>query len=69
MELLIVELTPENNIEYGCPCFLDPKNEGHQKKLEWSKDRFSEGMKIKLLFLENEKNPIGFIEYTWSENA
>jgi hypothetical protein len=33
-ETMIVELTPENAIEYGCSCFLNPKNEGHQKKLE-----------------------------------
>jgi hypothetical protein len=63
----IIELTPENASEYGCPCFLNPQNKGHRRKLEWLRDRFSEGMKIKLLFLENEKKPIGFIEYTPGE--
>ncbi len=65
----IISLNQKNVAEYGCPCFLNPKNEGHQKKLEWLKNRFSEGLKIKLLFLENEKKPIGFIEYVPGEYA
>lgn len=59
----IVGLNSENIGKHGCPCFLNPKNEGHQRKLAWSRQRFSEGLKIKLLFLENEKKAIGFIEY------
>ncbi len=63
----IVTLNPENSAEYGCPCFLNPKNEGHLKKLGWLKERFSEGMIIKHLFIEEEKKPIGFIEYVPGE--
>ncbi len=63
----IVTLNPENSAEYGCPCFLNPKHEGHLKKLEWLKKRFSEGLSIKLLFIESEKKPIGFIEYVPGE--
>ena len=65
----IVTLNPENSAEYGCPCFLNPKNEGHLKKLEWQKKRFSEGLSIKLLLVESEKKPIGFIEYVPGEYA
>ena len=66
----IVTLNPENSSEYGCPCFLNPKNEGHLIKLEWLKERFSEGLSIRLLFIEGEKKPIGFMEdvpgeYAW----
>lgn len=58
----------ENNIsQYPPTCFLNPKNEGYQIKSEWLKDRFSEGMKIKLLYVENEKKCNGFIEYVPGE--
>jgi ribosomal protein S18 acetylase RimI-like enzyme len=65
----IVTLTPTNYTEYGCRCFLNPKNEGHLKKLGWLKERFAEGMTIKHLFIEGEKKPVGFIEYVPGEYA
>jgi ribosomal protein S18 acetylase RimI-like enzyme len=65
----IITLTPENTAKYGCPCFLNPKNEGHLKKLEWLRDRFSEGLIIKHLLIEGEKKSIGFIEYVPGEYA
>jgi len=68
-EVKIVSLNSENIAEYRPACFLNPKNEGYQKKLEWSKKRFAEGLKIKLLYLEKEGNCIGFIEYLPGEYA
>jgi ribosomal protein S18 acetylase RimI-like enzyme len=65
----IVTLTPENYTEYGCRCFLNPKHEGHLKKLEWLKERFAEGLTIKHIFVEGEKNAAGFIEYAPGEYA
>ena len=65
----IIGLNPQNAADYGCPCFLNPKHEAHLIKLKWLKERFSEGMKIKLLFLGNEKKPFGFIEYVPGEYA
>lgn len=65
----IITLTSENYSEIGCPCFLNPKHESHLKKLEWLKDRFSEGFTIKSLFVDSEKKPIGFIEYMPGEYA
>lgn len=60
----------ENNIsEYEPTCFLNPKNEGYQIKREWLQKRFAEGMKIKLLYKEGEKKPVGFIEYVPGEYA
>jgi hypothetical protein len=60
----------ENNIsEYPPTCFLNPKNEGYLIKSEWLKKRFSEGMKIKLLYLEKEGKCNGFIEYGPGEHA
>jgi ribosomal protein S18 acetylase RimI-like enzyme len=63
----IITLNPENSAEYGCPCFLNPRNEGHIIKLEWLKERFPEGLIIKHLFIEGEKKPVGFIEYVPGE--
>ncbi|HVP36733.1 MAG TPA: GNAT family N-acetyltransferase [Terriglobales bacterium] len=68
-QINIVTLTADNYQKFGCPCFLNPKHEGHLKKLEWLKKRFAEGLKIKLLFAENEKKPIGFVEYVPGEYA
>lgn len=65
----IVMLTLENCLHLGCPCFLNPKQTGHQIKLQWLKERFDEGYTIKHLILENEKKPNGFIEYVPGEYA
>jgi RimJ/RimL family protein N-acetyltransferase len=68
-QVSIITLNPKNYTQYGCPCFLNPKHEGHLKKLEWLQRRFSEGLIIKHLFIEGEKRPIGFIEYVPGEYA
>jgi len=65
----IIGLKPENIAEYPAVCFLNPKNEGYLIKLKWLKERFSEGLKIKQLYLEGESKCIGFIEYVPGEFA
>ena len=65
----IISLNSENVLEYEPVCFLNPKNEGYQKKLEWLKRRFSEGLQIRQLYLKEERKCIGFIEYTPGEYA
>jgi hypothetical protein len=65
----IISVNSDNISEYKPVCFLNPKNEGYLKKLEWLKKRFSEGLIIKLLYLENEKKCNGFIEYIPGEYA
>ena len=65
----IINVDSSNISEYRPTCFLNPKNEGYQKKLEWLKERFSEGLKIKQLYLEKERKCIGFIEYIPGEYA
>ncbi len=65
----IIKVDKDNIQTYGCPCFLNPKNEGHLIKLDWLKKRLSEGMTIKHLYLKEEKKPIGFIEYVPGEFA
>jgi len=66
---IIIDVNEENISQYPPTCFLNPKNVGCQIKAEWLKERFSEGLKIKLLYLENDKKCHGFIEYVSGEYA
>jgi len=66
---VIVEVNSENLSQHPPSCFLNPKNVGCQIKLDWLKERFAEGLKIKLLYFPNDKKCHGFIEYVLGENA
>lgn len=57
----------ENNVDSrGFFCYMSKKKSvGYQRKLEWLKSRFSEGMRIKMLELPDR----GFIEYLPGEYA
>ncbi len=66
-DVVIIDVDKNNISQYPPKCFLNPKNEGYQIKVEWLKKRFSEGLKIKLLYLETKC--IGFIEYVPGEYA
>jgi len=68
-DVTIIDVTENTIDKYPPVCFLNPKNEGYQIKREWLQGRFSEGLKIKLLYLETEKKPVGFIEYVPGEYA
>ena len=60
----IVEVTSENITDHPqAICFINPKHEFYHHKVDWLKRQFTMGLKIKLLYLEQEKRPIGFIEY------
>jgi len=50
-------------------CFINPKHPAYPLKIEWLKARFREGMVIKLLYLNGEKRPAGFIEYVPGERC
>lgn len=66
---IIIDVNEANISQYPPTCFLNPKNVGYQIKTEWLKERFKEGLKIKLLYLENDKKSHGFIEYVPGEYA
>jgi N-acetylglutamate synthase-like GNAT family acetyltransferase len=66
---IIIDVNETNITQYPPTCFLNPKNVGYQIKAEWLKERFSEGLKIKALYLENDKKCHGFIEYVPGEYA
>jgi N-acetylglutamate synthase-like GNAT family acetyltransferase len=66
---IIIDVNEENISQYPPTCFLNPENIGYQIKAKWLKERFPEGLKIKLLYLENDKKCHGFIEYASGEYA
>ncbi|MBD3374556.1 GNAT family N-acetyltransferase [candidate division KSB1 bacterium] len=60
----IIKVTIENIRNYPqAICFINPKNEFFRYKIEWLEAQFKMGLVIKLLFIEEEKRPVGFIEY------
>jgi hypothetical protein len=64
----IVEVTAGNLAQHPqAICFINPKHALYHKKVDWLKDQFRNGLKIKLLYLEGEKRPVGFIEYVPGE--
>ena len=68
-EIKIIDINEEHISQYPPVCFLNPKNEGYLIKEEWAKKRFAEGLKIKQMYLENQKKAVGFIEYVPGEYA
>jgi L-amino acid N-acyltransferase YncA len=68
----IIDITPENVGEFDLLCVKSKKNsEGYQNKLKWFKERYSEGLRIKLLWV-NDRGKMtsrGLIEYIPSEYA
>ena len=69
MNTKIIDVNLNNISLYPPTCFQNPANEGYKIKLEWLKKRFTEGLKIKLLYVENDKKCHGFIEYIPGEFA
>ena len=62
----ILDVTSENVAVRGFFCYMSKKkSQGYKRKLEWLRQRFSEGMRIKLLELPDR----GFIEYIPGEYA
>jgi len=50
-------------------CFINPKHPSYHLKIDWLRERFAEGMRIKLLYVEGEKRPAGYIEYVPGEKC
>ena len=62
MAVKIIDTNLDNILEYGICGYKNTKHEGLRRKIEWLKDRFSEGMKIKTLY-SDEDGTQGMIEY------
>jgi hypothetical protein len=64
MKTYIVAVNKQNLTDHpGVICFINPKHPSYSLKVEWLKERFSEGLQIKLLYLEGQKKAAGYIEY------
>ena len=63
----IIDITERNIDEFGMLCMKTKKRSvGYQNKLEWLKGRYDEGLKYKLLMVDEGKKDLvsrGFIEY------
>jgi hypothetical protein len=66
VEIITVDTT--NVAQYGFFCYKSkPKSAGYRRKMDWLEQRFSEGMKIKILY-EGDRS-VGFIEYIPGERG
>lgn len=62
----IINIGPADLETHGFFCYMSKKkSEGYRRKLAWLKDRFAEGLRLKLLKLPER----GFIEYMPGESA
>ena len=58
----IITVAATNVAQYGFFCRKSkPKSEGYRRKLDWLEQRFSEGMRIKIV--HEDGRSVGFIEY------
>jgi hypothetical protein len=64
----IVQVTADNIKDYPqAICFINPKHPQFHHKMDWLNEQFKNGLIIKLLFIEDVKRPVGFIEYVPGE--
>jgi GNAT superfamily N-acetyltransferase len=61
-KIQIIDTRPDNILDYGVCGYKSTKREGYPEKIEWLKDRFLEGMRIKTLY-SREDGTQGMIEY------
>ncbi len=63
----IIDINLTNISAYPVRCFLNPNDKGYAVKKEWLTKRFSEGLKIKQLYIDGKGSFWGFIEYVPGE--
>jgi L-amino acid N-acyltransferase YncA len=72
-EYEIVDVTPDNLVSYDLFCKKSKKKEpGYANKVKWYNKRFEEGLRIKLLCVDEGKPELvsrGFIEYIPTESG
>ena len=64
----IVDVTPDNVLQYKLFCSRNAESEGFKGKTVWFKDQYALGLRMKILY-DDEENQVGFIEYTPGEHA
>jgi ribosomal protein S18 acetylase RimI-like enzyme len=67
-DVKIVTVDAENVDEERFFCYKSkPKTEGYRRKLAWLRERFAEGMRLKIVY--EGKRSVGFVEYIPGEYA
>ncbi len=67
-QIEIIKVDETNIAKHSFYCYRSkPKSEGYQQKLNWLKERFAEGMEMRLIYID--KRIAGFIEYAPGEVA
>ncbi len=61
-EIEIIDMNADNIYDYGFCGIKNIKLEGYKRKTDWLKQRFSEGMRFKVLYSAKEGS-VGIIEY------
>jgi len=65
----VIDVEPGNITEMGFFCYMSkPKSPGYQQKRKWLGDRFTEGLKLKILHEKGGRH-VGFFEYIPGEYA
>jgi len=62
MAMEIIDTNAENILEYGVCGYKDIKKAGYPEKIEWLRERFPEGIRIKTLYSDKDGTQ-GMIEY------
>jgi hypothetical protein len=62
MPVKIIDTYTENILQYGVCGYKDIKRAGNPEKLKWLKERFTEGLKLKTLYSDQDGTQ-GMIEY------
>ncbi len=70
MKTTLIDVHKENLSDHPqAICFINPKHELYHMKVEWLEEQFKSGLRIKLLYIEGQKRPVGFIEYLPGEHC
>ena len=67
-KIRLVDVTPDNVQDEGVYCLQNPRAPGFQRKLEWFNKRHQEGLRLKVLRDQDDKQ-VGFIESVPAEYA
>jgi hypothetical protein len=66
----IIEVTSSNIDQHPqAICFINPKHDLYHIKVDWLRQQFKNGLRIKMLYIDKEKKPIGFVEYVRGEQC
>jgi GNAT superfamily N-acetyltransferase len=67
-EIRIIDTNADNICDYPLCGYKDIKQEGYKRKTDWLRERFKEGMKVKILHSPKDGS-VGMIEYVPGEHA